>query len=102
MMREYQEGTKAQAWGCPRHLQEIFKESQASKLWDAQRIPFFINNYQVVSIETKFLLLYIICAVLGAYLCFYFTFFCLLAGHYNHYTLHSCLGEIHAPVFIEC
>src|SRR5664279_4352261 len=74
MMKEDQEGIKAQSWGCPRHPKEIFKESQASNLGDAQGIPFFINNYQVVSIETTFLLLYILCAILGAYLCFTFSF----------------------------
>src|SRR5664279_5525764 len=74
MMKEDQEGIKAQAWGCPRHPKVLFKESQASKLGDAQGIPFFINNYQVVSIETMFLLLHILCAVLGASLCFCFLF----------------------------
>src|SRR5664279_4338118 len=74
MMKEDQERIKAQAWGCPRHPKEIFKESQVSKLGDAQGIPFFINNYQVVSIETMFLLLYILCAILGASLCFSFSF----------------------------
>jgi hypothetical protein len=66
MMKEDQEGIKAQAWGSPRHPKGIFKESQASKLVDAQGIPFFINNYQVVSVETIFLLLHMLCVVLGA------------------------------------
>ena len=84
MMKEDQEGIKAQDWGCPRHPKEIFKESQASKLGDAQGILFFINNYQVVSIETTFLLLYILCAILGASLCFAFSFvFVLFTGLYN-------------------
>src|SRR5664279_6348952 len=80
MMKEDQEGIKTQAWGCPRHPTETFRESQASKLGDAQGIPFFINNYQVVSVETMFLLLYILCAILGASLCFAFSFVfvCLL------------------------
>src|SRR5664279_1074517 len=76
MMKEDQEGIKTQAWGCPRHPTETFRESQASKLGDAQGIPFFVNNYQVVSVETMFLLLYILCAVLGASLCFCFLFAC--------------------------
>ena len=70
MMKEDQEGTKAQAWGCGMAPQEIFKECEAFNLGDAQGIPFFINKYEVVSIETKFLLLYMICTVLGASLCF--------------------------------
>src|SRR5664279_3854721 len=76
-MKRDQEGIKAQTWGFPRHPQEIFKESQASKLGDAQGIPFFINNYQVVSIETKFLLFYTLCDVLGASLCFFYFFVCV-------------------------
>src|SRR5664279_633556 len=84
MMKEDQEEIKAQAWGCPRHPSEIFKKSQASKLGDAQGIPFFINNYQVVSVETMFLLLHILCVVLRASFCFAFSFtfcFIFLAGH---------------------
>src|SRR5664279_2230236 len=77
-MKEDQEGIKSQSWGCPRHPKEIFKESQASKLGDALGIPFFINNYQVVSIETTFLLLYILCAILGASLCFTLSFVLVL------------------------
>ena len=39
MMKEDSEVPKAQAWGCPRHPQEIFKETQASKLGDAPMHP---------------------------------------------------------------
>ena len=53
--------SKAQAWGCPRHLQEIFKETQAAKLGDAPVHPLlhqqssvrpsphyiFINSYDM-------------------------------------------------------
>jgi hypothetical protein len=44
MMKEDQEGIKAQAWECPRHPSDIFKKTQAYKLGDAQGIPFFINK----------------------------------------------------------
>src|SRR5664279_1690654 len=66
---------KRSSLGIPKAPKEIFKESQASKLGDAQGIPFFIYNYQVVSIETMFLFLYMICDVLGASLCFALIFF---------------------------
>src|SRR5664279_1815541 len=75
MMKEDQEGMKAQAWGCPRHPKEIFKDSQASKVGDAQGIPFFINNYHVVSIETTFFIaLHIMCNSWSVFV-FYFQFF---------------------------
>ena len=49
-----------------------FKKSQASKLGDAPVgiPPFFFNNYRLVSVEPKFLLLHMIRAILGV--SFYF------------------------------
>src|SRR3989337_1686182 len=42
------------------------KKSQATKLGDAQGIPpFFFNNYRLVSVEPKFLLVHMMCAILG-------------------------------------
>ena len=38
-MKEDSGVPKAQAWGCPRHPQEILKETQASKLGDAPVHP---------------------------------------------------------------
>ena len=39
MMKEDPGVSKAQAWGCPHAPQEIFKETQASKLGDAPVHP---------------------------------------------------------------
>src|ERR1041385_838020 len=39
MMKEDLGVSKAQAWGCSRNPQEIFKETQASKLGDAPMHP---------------------------------------------------------------
>src|SRR3954464_13395361 len=39
MMKEDSGVSKAQAWGCPMQDQEIFKETQASKLGDAPASP---------------------------------------------------------------
>ena len=49
-----------------------FKKSQASKLGDAPLgiPPFFFNNYQLVSVEPKFLLLHMSCAILAMSFCF--------------------------------
>jgi hypothetical protein len=43
------------------------KKSQATKLGDAPvGIPtFFFNNYRLVSVEPKFLLVHMMCAILG-------------------------------------
>ena len=48
------------------------KETQKSKLGDAPVgiPPFFFNNYRLVSVEPKFLLLHMSCAILA--LSFYF------------------------------
>ena len=44
-----------------------FNKSQASKLGDAPVgiPPFLFNNYRLVSVEPKFLLLHMSCAILG-------------------------------------
>ena len=49
-----------------------FKKSQESKLGDApvDIPPFFFNSYQLVSVEPKFLLIHMSCAILA--LSFYF------------------------------
>ena len=53
-----------------------FNKSQASKLGDAPVgiPPFFFNNYWLVSVEPKFLLLHMMCAILG--MSFGFCFYC--------------------------
>ena len=50
----------------------IFKKSQASKLGDAPVgiPPFFFNNYRLVLVEPKFLLLHLMSAILA--MSFYF------------------------------
>ena len=57
--------------GTPRYY---FKKSQASKLGDAPVgiPPFFFNNYRLVSVEPKFLLLRMSCAILAMSLYFVF------------------------------
>ena len=57
------------AQGTPR---QYFNKSQASKLGDAPVgiPPFFFNNYRLVSVEPKFLLLHMMSAILE--MSFYF------------------------------
>ena len=53
---------------------KYFKKSEASKLGDAPLgiPPFFFNNYRLVSVEPKFLLLHMSCAILAMSFCFDF------------------------------
>ena len=49
---------------------------------------------------TILLFFYTLCVVLGASVCFYFQFVCVLfSGHINVGSYYSCLGERHAPLF---
>ena len=62
-INETQELKLGYAQGIPRSYS---KKSQATKLGDAQGIPpFFFNNYRLVSVEPKFLLVHMMCAILG-------------------------------------
>ena len=71
-MKKDQEGIKSKLGEAPHGLSsEIFKKSQASKLGDAQGIPFFIENH-------RFLSWYKLCSILGALVFFYFQFVCVL------------------------
>ena len=63
-IKETQKFKLGDAQGTPR---QYFKKSQASKLGDAPVgiPPFFFNNYRLVSVEPKFLLLHMSCAILA-------------------------------------
>ena len=64
---------KSSRLGIPKAPQvNITNKSQASKLGDAPVgiPPFFFNNYRLVSVEPKFLLLHMSCAILA--MSFYF------------------------------
>jgi hypothetical protein len=58
----------------PRNIQDV----QASKLGDAQGTPFFINKNIRSSFKTLFLLLHMLCVVLGASLFLFLVFFCFV------------------------
>ena len=70
-IKETQELKLGDARGTPK---QYFKKSQASKLGDAPVgiPPFFFNNYRLVSVEPKFLLLHMSCPILA--ISFYFVF----------------------------
>ena len=68
-IKETQKLKLGDAQGIP---SPYFNKSHASKLGDAPVgiPPFFFNNYRSVSVEPKFLLLHMICAILA--MSFYF------------------------------
>ena len=68
-IKETQKLNLGDAQGIP---SQYFKKSQASKLGDAPVgiPPFFVNNYRLVSVEPKFLLLHMMSAILE--MSFYF------------------------------
>ena len=68
-IKETQKLKLGDAQGTPRYY---FKNSQASKLGDAPVgiPPFFFNNYLLVPVEPKFLLLHMSRAILAMSFCF--------------------------------
>ena len=68
-IKETQKLKLGDAQGIP---SQYFKKSQASKLGDAPVgiPPFFFNNYRLVSVDPKFLLLHMMFAILA--MSFYF------------------------------
>jgi len=101
-MKEVQEGARAQAWGCPRHPKTYSKEPQASKLGDAQGIPFFVNNHQVSLVSLYFYSFAHYELFLERLFAFCFQFsFAFFAGHIDTFGPLFCFGERHAPLFHE-
>ena len=73
-MKEIKEIQKLKLWDAQGIPNLYFNKSQASKLGDAPVgiPPFFSNNYRLVSVEPKFLLLHMSRAILA--MPFYFVF----------------------------
>ena len=106
---------KSQAWGCPRHPQEIFKETQASKLGDAPASP---SSSTIISSSFSTLYFYqFICYVLCLERLALYFLVCfvsvLFAVHNKLDPSLPCLGEKHATlsprilivfmlIFVEC
>ena len=79
-MKEDQEGIKAQVGDAQGTPLIYSRRPKHLSLGMPKASPSSSTNHQVVSVETIFLLLYILCAIIGASLCFCFQFvlFCLL------------------------
>ena len=92
---------KAQAWGCPRNPQEIFKETQASKLGDAPVHPLLHQQSSVrPSPHYIFITSYVMCYAWSV-LHLLFSLLCLVlfAVHNKLDPSMPCLGEKHAPLW---
>src|SRR3954465_14411853 len=103
MMKEDPGVPKAQAWGCPGHPQEIFMETQASKLGDAPMHPLL---HQQSSVRPSLHYIFITsCVVCYAWSVSLFTFrglFCFVCCiNKLDPTYYFCVGEIHAPLELE-
>src|SRR3954469_6989313 len=95
--------SSAQAWGCPHAPQEIFKETQASKLGDAPEHPLL---HQQLSVRPSFHYIFITsCVMCYAWSVSLFTFlglFCYVCcSNKLDPSLLFCVGEKHAPLELE-
>src|SRR5215203_5152200 len=73
-----------------------FKKTQASKLGDAQGIPFFIDNIiRSLLVKLYFYSVTSLCSLLGASVCFYFCFVLNKVG-----PRHSYIGYITLRFFL--
>jgi hypothetical protein len=74
-MKDRQKLKLRDAHVTPRNIQEV----QASKLWGCPRHPLLHQQkYQVIFQDTIFLLLHMLCVVLGASLFLFLFFFCFV------------------------
>ena len=117
MMKEDSGVPKAKAWGCPQHTQEIFKETQVSKLGDAPVHPLLHQQSSVhPSPRYIFITSCVMCyawSVLDLPFSFAFFSLVLFSGHNKLDPSMPCLGEKNAPllprmlivftsIFVEC
>src|SRR4051812_48429819 len=97
MMKEDSAVSKAQAWGCPHAPQEIFKETQESKLGDAPVHPLLHQQSSVrPSSHYIFINSYVMCYAWSVlYLLFSLICLVLFSVHIKLDPIIPCLGEKH-------
>src|SRR3954466_6680188 len=115
MMKEDSAVPKAEAWGCPRHPQEILKDTQASKLGDAV-VHALLHQQSSVRPSPYYIFInsYVMCYAWSVlHLLFSLLSLVLFAVHNKLDPSIPCLGEKHAPlvprmlivfmiIFVEC
>src|ERR1043165_5484226 len=100
MMKEDSGVSSAQAWGCPMLPQQIFKETQASKLGDAPVHPLLHQQSSVCpSLHYIFITSCVMCFAWSVSLFTFIGLFCFVCCSNKLYpNLLFCVGEIHAPL----
>src|SRR3954467_9176048 len=93
MMKEDSGVSNAQAWGCPGTPTKYSRRLKRLSLGMPPCIPFFINNHQFVLLHTIFLLLHMICAVLGASVYYLLVLFCFVCWSLQCRTLPCLIGR---------
>src|ERR1041384_4290682 len=103
MMKDDPEVSKSQDWGCPHAPQEIFKETQASKLGDAPMHP-LLHQQSLVrpSLHYIFITSCVMCYAWSVSLFTILGLFCFLfCSNKLDPNLLFCVGEEHAPLELE-
>jgi hypothetical protein len=79
---------KPQAWGCPCYPKK-YPRSTSIKAWGCPRHPLFHQQkYQVIFQDTIFLLLHMLCVILGASLFLFLVLFCFVCcNKWLHHTI---------------
>src|SRR3954468_3808232 len=103
MMKEDLGVSKAQAWGCTRNPQEIFKETQASKLGDTPVHPLLHQQSSVrPSLHYISITSCVMCYTWSVSLFTFLSLFCFICcSNKSDPNLIFCVGEKHAPLEIE-
>jgi hypothetical protein len=92
--------TKAQAWICPFHPKK-YPRSTSVKAWGCPRHPLLHQQkYQVIFQNTIFLLLHMLCVVLGASLFLFSFFFCFV--RYNKWLDSNIFGLERYTLHFHC
>src|SRR3954466_8608232 len=98
MMKEDLGVSKSQAWGCARNPQEIFKETQASKLGDAPVHPLLHQQSSVrPSPHSIIIASHVMCCSWSVF-AFSFALFSVVTSSTLAF---FCVGEKHAPLKLE-
>src|SRR3954463_11899831 len=103
MMKDDSGVPKDQALGYPRHPQEIFKETQASKLGDAPVHPLLHQQLSVrLSLHYIFITSCVMCYAWSVSLFTFIVFICFVCcSNKLEPSLLFYVGEIHAPLELE-
>src|SRR3954466_5006250 len=102
MLKEEPGVSNVQAWGCPHAPQEIYKETQASKIGDAPVHPLLHQQLSVCpSLHYIFITSCVMCYAWSVSLFTFLGIFSLFAVVTSKIPTLFCVGEKHAPLELE-